>query len=86
MPHTQKFGQAQFARFARIAKASEIEVLNHLIDARDQRLITNDEFRLEEHCVRKALKAAVGLIRHLESTPDLPRGPVKKTGKHKREP
>lgn len=68
-----RFGNKEFARYARIAKASEIEVLNHLIDARDQRLLTNDEFLLHEHCVRKALKAVVGLIRHLESTPDPPR-------------
>jgi four helix bundle protein len=32
-----KFGNNEFARYARIAKGSEIEVLNHLIDLRDQR-------------------------------------------------
>jgi four helix bundle protein len=68
-----KFGNKEFARYARIAKASEVEVLNHLIDLRDQRLITEQEFLLSEHMVRRALKAAVGLIRHLESTPDPPR-------------
>jgi four helix bundle protein len=68
-----KFGNKEFARYARIAKASELEVLNHLIDLRDQRLISEDEFILSEHVVRKALKAVVGLIRHLESTPDPPR-------------
>jgi len=72
-----KFGNKEFARFARIAKASEVEVLNHFIDAKDQRLLTQDEFLLAEHAVRKALKAVVGLIRHLESTPDPPR-PEKK--------
>jgi four helix bundle protein len=81
-----RFGNKEFARFARIAKASETEVLNHLIDARDQRLITDAEFLLEEHCVRKALKAAVGLIRHLESTPDPRRRPQNKPGVQKREP
>ena len=70
-----RFGNKEFARYARIAKASEIEVLNHLIDARDQELLTNHEFLEHEHEVRRALKATVGLIRHLESTPDPPRPP-----------
>ncbi len=68
-----RFGNKEFARYARIAKASELEVLNHLIDLRDQRLISEDELMLSEHSARKALKAVVGLIRHLESTPDPPR-------------
>jgi len=70
-----KFGNKEFARYARIAKGSEIEVLNHLIDLRDQRLISDDEMLSSEHDVRRALKAIVGLIRHLESTPDPPRPP-----------
>ena len=68
-----RFGNKVFANYARIAKASLVEVLNHFVDARDQRLLTRDEFLLEEHQIRKALKATVGLIRHLESTPDPPR-------------
>jgi hypothetical protein len=44
-----RFGNKEFARFARIAKASRVEVLNHLIDANDQRLLTKDEFLLHEH-------------------------------------
>ena len=67
----------QFAKFARIAKASQFEVLNHFIDARDQPFLTNDQFLIEEHYVKMALKTTVGLIRHLESSPDPPR-PVKK--------
>jgi four helix bundle protein len=70
-----KFGNKEFARYARIAKGSEIEVLNHLIDLRDQRLISDDEMLSSEHDVRRALKAIVGLIRHLENTPDPPRPP-----------
>jgi len=73
-----KFGNKEFARYARIAKGSEIEVLNHLIDLRDQRLISEDEMLSSEHAVRKALKAVVGLIRHLENTPDPPRPPKRK--------
>ena len=70
-----RFGNKEFARYARIAKGSEIEVLNHLIDAHDQGLLTKAEFLVHEHEVRKALKATVGLIRHLESSPDPPRPP-----------
>ena len=63
-----RHGNREFARFVRIAKGSEAEVLNHLIDARDQQLITDEEFREAEHAARKAMKAAVGLIMHLERT------------------
>jgi four helix bundle protein len=68
-----KFGNKEFARYARIAKASELEVLNHLIDLHDQRLISEDELMISEYATRRALKAVVGLIRHLESTPEPPR-------------
>ena len=61
-----RFGTKEFARFARIAKGSELEVLNHLIDAHDQGLITKDEFAQYEACVQRALAAVVGLIHHLE--------------------
>ena len=63
-----RFGNKEFARFVRIAKGSEQELLNHLIDARDQRLLSDDELVLEEHHIRKALNSASGLIRHLERT------------------
>ena len=62
-----RFGNKEFARFARIAKGSELEVLNHLIDAHDQGLITKEEFTEYEDCVQCALAAVVGLIRHLEN-------------------
>jgi four helix bundle protein len=81
-----RFGNREFARFARIAKASQVEVLNHLIDAHDQRLLTKDEFLLHEHCARVALKATVGLIRHLETSPDPPRKPRKDIGGTTEEP
>ena len=61
-----RFGNKEFARFARIAKGSELEVLNHLIDAHDQGLITKEEFDGYEKSVQEALAAVVGLIRHLE--------------------
>ena len=65
-----RYRHREFARFVRIAKASEVEVLNHLIDAQDQRLITTDEFQITEHLTKRAIKAANGLIRYLESTPE----------------
>ena len=67
-----RFKHKQFAQFVRIASASEAEVLNHFIDAYDQRLLSKDEFIHAEHVARRALKAANGLILHLESTPDPP--------------
>jgi four helix bundle protein len=63
-----RFGNKEFARFARIAKGSLHESLNHLIDARDQRMITEDELLIEEHHVRKAINTVTGLIRHLETS------------------
>ena len=68
-----RFGNKEFARFSRIAKGSLEEVLNHMIDAHDQRLISADDLAQHEHRIRKALKATIGLIRHLESHPDPPR-------------
>ena len=68
-----KFGNKEFARYARIAKGSEVEVINHLIDLEDQRLISSSERAETERTARKALKAVTGLIVHLESTPDPPR-------------
>jgi four helix bundle protein len=68
-----KFGNKEFARYARIAKGSEVEVINHLIDLEDQRLISASEREETERTARKALKAVTGLILHLESSPDPPR-------------
>jgi four helix bundle protein len=64
-----RFGN-EFARFARIAEGSELEVLNHLIDAHDQELISDRELADYEACVHGALAAVVGLIRHLEGHDD----------------
>lgn len=69
-----RFKHKEFAQFVRIAKGSEAEVLNHFIDARDLRLMSDEEFLHAEHTAKRALKAANGLIRFLESTPD-PRPP-----------
>jgi four helix bundle protein len=65
-----RFHHPEFARFARIAQASEQEVLNHLYRARNKRYITPAEFEEAAHAARKALKAVNGLIRYLDSTPN----------------
>ena len=59
----------EFARFARIAKASEEEVLDHLLRARRKGYITDAELDQGAHAARKALKAVNGLIRYLDDTP-----------------
>jgi four helix bundle protein len=48
-----RFGNKEFARFARIAKGSLHESVNHLIDAKDQRLITEDELLIEESIISR---------------------------------
>jgi four helix bundle protein len=65
-----RFRYADFARFVRIAKASEEEVLNHFLDAVDRGYLAAEEIAPFEHAARKALKAANGLIRYLDSSPD----------------
>jgi four helix bundle protein len=72
-----RFRHKEFAQFVRVAKGSVAEVLNHFVDARDLRLLSDEEFIHAEHTARRALKAANGLIRYLESTPDPPPPPYK---------
>ena len=65
-----RYYHPEFAQCARIAKASEEEVLNHFYRARAKQYITAAEFEDAAHAARKALKAVNGLIRYLEDTPD----------------
>ena len=65
-----RFFHKPFANFVRIAKGAQAEVINHFIDARDLKLMSDEEFIRAEHTARRAMKAASGLIRYLESTPD----------------
>lgn len=58
---------AGFAQLVRKAAASEAEVLDYLIDAHAQKLITSDELAIIEQLVRRALSEAAGLIRQLEA-------------------
>lgn len=68
--HMRGFKHREFAQFLRIARGSEGEVLNHLRDAHEQHLISEDELVMSERLAKRAIKAATGLIRYLESTPD----------------
>lgn len=64
-----RFHHPEFSRFAWIARASEEEVLNHILRAQRKAYITTAERDEGLHAVRKALKAVNGLIRYLDSTP-----------------
>jgi four helix bundle protein len=68
-----RFYHPEFARFARIAKGSEEEVINHFRDAQRRGYITLVECEDGLHAARKALKAVNGLIRYLDETPDFGR-------------
>jgi len=81
-----RFGNKEFARFARIAKGSLHESINHLIDARDSRYITDDELSIEEHHLKKAIHALTGLIRHLETTKEPERDESSRSRQLKPEP
>jgi four helix bundle protein len=65
-----RYKHRDFARFVRIGKASEVELLNHLQEAHQSNYLSNEELDALDHSARKAIKAANGLIRYLESTPD----------------
>src|SRR4051812_10511194 len=53
----------EFAQCVRIARGSQALVLDHLIVAYQERLITLDEFQITEQLTKRALEAAAGLIR-----------------------
>jgi four helix bundle protein len=65
-----RWKHADFARFVRMAKASEVELLNHFNEALKSRHITTDERAKLDHAAKKAIKAANGLIRWLDNNPD----------------
>ena len=81
-----RFGNKEFARFARMSKGSLHESLNHLIDARDQRMITSDELLIERHHIEKAISAVTGLIRHLETSKEPDRNKPRTTNPNPTEP
>ena len=65
-----RWKHGDFAKFVRIAKASEVELLNHFNEALQSRHITKEERDKLDHAAKKAIKAANGLIRWLENNPD----------------
>lgn len=65
-----RWKHADFARFVRIAKSSEVELLNHFDEAMKSRHITDVEREQLSHAARKAIKAANGLIKWLENSAD----------------
>ncbi len=81
-----RYRHKEFAQFTRVARASESEVLDHFIDAFDQRLMTRDEFIKAEHLAKRAMSAAAGLIIWLESTPDPPSPKYRKKERKPDEP
>ena len=60
----------EFARFCYIARGSEQEVLDSLIEARQKRYISDGDFDRGDHAARQALKVINRFIAYLESTPD----------------
>src|SRR5262245_41354717 len=66
-----RFKHRDFARFVRISKASEVEMLDHLLEAHDSGHVGKAELLTLEILTKRAIKAANGLIRYLESTPDV---------------
>lgn len=65
-----RFKHKDFAKFVRIAKGSEQEILEHLLEAHTEGYIDKQELARLEKLTRRAIKAAAGLARYLESTPD----------------
>ena len=65
-----RYRHREFAQFVRIAKASEVELLNHFEEACNCGYLTTAERRDLDRAAKRAIKAASGLIRYLESTPD----------------
>lgn len=57
-----------YARNVRVAKAAQQNVLDHVADAYDQKLIGRDEFIVVDELGRRAVRAAGRLINSLEST------------------
>ena len=64
---SERLRQKEFAQYVRAAKLAQAVVLHHLVDARQQLLITDDEFALTKQLAKRAMRAAERLIRSLET-------------------
>ena len=83
--HMRGFKHKEFLFFLRIARGSLGEVLNHLRDAHQQRLITDGELFSTDRIAKRAIKATTKLMEYLESTPD-PKPPKPRKPKPPEEP
>ena len=61
-----RFRPKEFAQYVRIAKASECEVRDLLIEAHQRRLVNQSERDEYLLLARRAIGAATGLVRYLE--------------------
>jgi four helix bundle protein len=68
-----RFKPKQFAQYVRVALGSENEVLNCLIEARNNGLLSNQEFARFEVAARRAIGTGVRLAQYLDSCD--PNGP-----------
>ena len=62
-----RFKPREFAHFARIARASLIETLNHLEEALEEGYIKPEEAESLSRLNKRALKATTRLLRYLDS-------------------
>jgi four helix bundle protein len=62
------YDHGQFARHVRIARASEMETHNHLADGVNRRYWTDDKAKPLQQLASRAIGAATGLLRYLETT------------------
>ena len=62
-----RFDPPDFGRFVKVARASLLECRNHLSDAVDRRLLTEDVLREHEARLAEAMKKLGGLLDYLQS-------------------
>jgi len=67
-----RYKHKQFAQFIRIVRGSLREVIDQLDSAREKRYINAETARHLQRQCKRALSAAAGLIRWLETHPDEP--------------
>jgi four helix bundle protein len=65
-----RFRHREFAQLVRVAKGSEHEVLDLLLEAKQRGFTSEHEFTKHESLARQAIAAATGLIRYLENSPE----------------
>ena len=66
----RRYSHRQFAHFTRIARASLKETQNHILDARDQSIIDEGEFKQLWKLSDEAVAAATALLKYLTGGKD----------------